>query len=213
MARTETGRVEAFSDGVFAIAMTLLVLDLKVPHDLAPGQTLMGALVAEWPTFLAFVTSYATILIMWVNHHRLFAHIGRWDDRLLFSNGLLLFGVVVLPFTTSLVATYLDRPGHEAAAMVYNGIFVLIAVCYNVLWRSASRGGRLLGPDHDPDIVRQITDSYRWGPLIYAVVFVVGIASVTVSLLLNLALALYFALPSALAAHIARRGRSVPRTD
>src|ERR1700682_3512867 len=92
------GGVEAFSDGVFAIAMTLLVLDMKVPHDLAEGRTLAQALAGQWPTYLAFVTSYATILIMWVNHHRLFSHIGHGDDRLLFANGLLLLGIVVVPF-------------------------------------------------------------------------------------------------------------------
>jgi uncharacterized membrane protein len=103
MTAEETGRVEAFSDGVFAIAMTLLVLDINVPRDLAPGRTLVQALAGQWPTYLAFVTSFATILIMWVNHHRLFTQIGRWDDRLLFGNGLLLLGVVLVPFPTALV--------------------------------------------------------------------------------------------------------------
>src|ERR1700680_3215204 len=101
MSAEETGRVEAFSDGVFAIAMTLLVLDIKVPRDLAEGGTPAQALPSQWPTYLAFVTSYATILIMWVNHHRLFTHIARWDDRLLFANGLLLLGIVLVPFPTA----------------------------------------------------------------------------------------------------------------
>ncbi len=80
---SETGRVEAFSDGVFAIAITLLVLDLKVPRDLPPGTTLLHALLAQWPSYVAFVTSFATIGIMWINHHTLFTLIKRTDHTLL----------------------------------------------------------------------------------------------------------------------------------
>src|SRR5262249_29867193 len=94
----ETNRIEAFSDGVFAIAITLLILEIKVPRDLAPPATLAQALAHQWPSYLAFVTSFFTILIMWVNHHRLFRHIAHFDDQLLFYNGLLLFGVAVVPF-------------------------------------------------------------------------------------------------------------------
>jgi len=90
-AAKETARIEAFSDGVFAIAITLLVLDLKVPHDMAEGRDLAAALWRQWPAYLAFVTSFATICIMWINHRRMFTLIGRADDGLLVLNGLLLF--------------------------------------------------------------------------------------------------------------------------
>src|SRR5262249_39707669 len=93
----DTVRIAAFSDGVFAIAMPLLVLDIKVPRDVAPSSSLLQALAHQWPVYLAFLTSFATILIMWINHHRLFTHISRCDDRLLFFNGLLLLGVVLVP--------------------------------------------------------------------------------------------------------------------
>lgn len=141
-----TGRIEAFSDGVFAIAMTLLVLDIKVPHDLTPDRTLAQALVGQWPTYLAFATSFATILIMWVNHHRLFTHIGRGDDGLLFCNGLLLLGVVLVPFPTALVSEYLGRAGQKTAALIYNSTFIAIALCFNLLWRSASTNGVCCAP-------------------------------------------------------------------
>jgi uncharacterized membrane protein len=203
----ETGRIEAFSDGVFAIAMTLLVLDIKVPHDIAPPSSLLQALAHQWPVYLAFLTSFATILIMWINHHRLFTHISRCDDQLLFFNGLLLLGVVLVPFPTSLVAEYLGQPGQTTAAMVYNGTFIAIAICFNLLWRSASKHGRLLHADHDRDAVAQITESYRRGPLAYVLALILAFVSVTASLLLNLALAVYFALPSRTAAGIGRRRR------
>src|SRR5437867_4098529 len=87
----ETARVEAFSDGVFAIAITLLILEIKVPPE--AGTDLGRALLAEWPSFIAFVTSFATIGIMWLNHHRLFGLIGQVNHALLVLNGLLLLGV------------------------------------------------------------------------------------------------------------------------
>jgi uncharacterized membrane protein len=202
---SETTRVEAFSDGVFAIAITLLILEIRVPRELAPPATLAQALAHQWPSYLAFVTSFFTILIMWVNHHRLFSHIGRCDDGLLFYNGLLLLGIAVLPFPTALVAEYLGHEGQTIAASVYNGTLIAIAICFNLLWRSASRNGRLLHEDHDRDAVRDITESYRFGPLWYVVALALAFVSVTASLLLNLALAIYFALPSKTAAAISPR--------
>jgi TMEM175 potassium channel family protein len=203
----ETNRVEAFSDGVFAIAITLLILEVKVPHDVAPPMTLAQALGHQWPSYLAFVTSFFTILIMWVNHHRLFTHIGRCDDGLLFYNGFLLLGVAALPFPTALVAQYLGHAGQTTAASIYNGTLIAIAICFNLLWRSASRHGRLLHEDHDRDAIRHITESYRYGPLWYVVALALEFVSVTASLVLNLALALYFALPSKTAAAIGSRHR------
>ena len=132
-ATNETTRIEAFSDGVFAIAITLLVLDLKVPRELSEGRTLDQILLAQWPGYLAFITSFLTILIMWVNHHRMFTLIGRSDHRLLFYNGLLLMGVTLVPFPTALVAEFLRHDGERTAALVYSGTFIFIAICFNLL--------------------------------------------------------------------------------
>jgi uncharacterized membrane protein len=195
MAASETARIEAFSDGVFAIAITLLVLDLKVPRDLPDGQTLAGALLAQWPAYLAFASSFMTILIMWVNHHRIFTLVGRSDSRLLFFNGLLLMGVTVVPFPTALVAEYLRHDGQRTAALVYNATFIVIAICFNLLWRTAAVNDRLLHPHADPRAVQRIFDAYRYGPLGYVAAFLLAFASVTASIALDLALAVYFALP------------------
>src|SRR5262245_59940234 len=164
MAMSETARIEAFSDGVFEIAITLLVLDLKVPRELGSGQTLQQALVAQWPAYLAFVSSFLTILIMWVNHHRMFTLIGRADDRLLFYNGLRLMVVTVVPFPTSLVAEYLRREGERTATLIYNADFIMIAICFNLLWRTAAVKDRLLHPHADRRAVQRVFDSYRYGP-------------------------------------------------
>jgi uncharacterized membrane protein len=91
----ETGRIEAFSDGVFAIAVTLPVLELRVPElaEEATNGELWSALLDHWPSYLAYLVSFATILIVWVNHHRLFTIIRRSDSRFLFLNGALLLAI------------------------------------------------------------------------------------------------------------------------
>src|SRR5713226_10354308 len=128
---SETQRVESFSDGVFAIAITLLVLELKVPP--AGNSQLSTLLIRQWPSYVAFLASFAFIGIMWINHHRLFTLIRRSDHTLLVLNLLLLLGVTVVPFPTALLAAYLGHPEQRTAAIFYNSVFVVIAILFNVL--------------------------------------------------------------------------------
>ena len=100
--QTETSRIEAFSDGMFAIAITLLILEVKVPVP-AEGHLAQG-LVKQWPSYLAFVLSFVYIGVMWMNHHRMFTHIRRSNDTLLVLNLLLLLGVTAVPFPTAVLA-------------------------------------------------------------------------------------------------------------
>ncbi|HVZ37979.1 MAG TPA: TMEM175 family protein [Candidatus Kapabacteria bacterium] len=193
-AGSETGRVEAFSDGVFAIAITLLVLDLKVPREIADGH-LAEELLHLWPSYMAFLASFLTIGVMWINHHRLFTLIRRCDHTLLILNGLLLLGVTVVPFPTGLVAGFLGRPDARIAAMVYNGTFVLLAVFFNVLWRHASHNNRLFDPGADREAIRGITRQYMFGPVYYLAACLLALISVPASLGFNILLAFFFALP------------------
>jgi uncharacterized membrane protein len=198
MAEKETGRVEAFSDGVFGVAITLLALDIHVPRlDALPPGGLGPALLALWPTLLAYVTSFATILITWINHDRLFEHIGRKDHGLLVFNGLLLMVITLFPFPTALLAEYLTHPGLNAkiAAAVYSAFSAGIAICFNLLWRHASNEGRLLAENHDRHKARRITEQYRFGLLLNLAAFGLAFVSVSASVLMNLLLALFFALP------------------
>jgi len=189
--------VEAFSDGVFAIAITLLILELKVP-PLAGDATLGPRLARQWPSYVAFLTSFATIGIMWMNHHRLFTLIRRVDHGLLVTNGLVLLGATIVPFPTALVAAYLGHPGQNLAATVYSATFLFIALAYNILFRYASserRRPRLLrGDPTEPDVVA-IRAQYRFGPVFYAVAVVLSLKSAVSAIAVNLALALFFALP------------------
>jgi len=192
----ETARVEAFSDGVFAIAITLLILEIKVPHHAGVG--LGRALLEEWPSYAAFVTSFATIGIMWINHHRLFTLIGRVSHSLLVLNALLLLGVSFVPFPTAVIAQYLGHPGERAAAQFYSGSFVVIAIFFNALWRYASWPGhrrRLLRVVHDDPTVLAIHAQYRMGPIFYVVALALAFWDARASMATNLLLALFFALP------------------
>ena len=190
-----TSRLEAFSDGVFAIAMTLLVLDLKIPPAGPGAPPLWSALLHQWPAYLGFVTSFATIGIMWINHHLNFTLIRKTDHPLLVLNGLLLLGVTFLPFPTGLVAAYVGHAGDRAATAVYAGTFLFIAVIWNRLWRYASAGGRLLGRDADPRLVDALTRAYTPALLWYLLAFAAAFVYALASLAIIAALAVYFALP------------------
>lgn len=183
MQEKETARVEAFSDGVFAIAMTLLILEIRVPHPPADGAVgkwqLLASLAHLWPSFVAFVLSFGTVLIMWVNHHGLFKHAHRVNNHLLFANGFLLLMVTFVPFPTAVLAEYLDRPGANAAAVFYCGVYVLVGVSYNILLRAvvANRAPGAAGsPTHETAIAR-IGRSYYIGLAVYLAATLVSIFS------------------------------------
>jgi len=191
---TETGRVEAFSDGVYAIAITLLILEIKIPQ---PGPTPLSLqLLRQWPSYISFIISFAFIGIMWINHHRMFTHIKRSDNGLLILNLLLLLGVCAVPFPTAVLAPHLGQPGQRTATLLYNGTYVFIAVFYNLLWRYASSSHRhLLSHDVDAEAIARISRQYAFGPVPYLVCFALAWVSVSASLTLNAALACFFALP------------------
>ena len=168
-----TGRIEAFSDGVYAIAITLLVLELKVRPGLSAAG-LRAALLDQWPSYHAFLVGFLTIGLMWVHHHRLFSLLRRSSDGLLVLNGLHLLTVTVVPFPTALVADYLGRDGGTLAVAVFTGWAVVMAAVSRLLWRyaiSARRRPSLLRVAHDGPEVRAVEAKYRLGPLWYVFAF------------------------------------------
>jgi uncharacterized membrane protein len=189
--QTETSRVEAFSDGMFAIAITLLILEIKVP---APEQgRLAVGLLHQWPSYLAFLLSFFYIGVMWMNHHRMFSHIRRSNETLLVLNLLLLLGVTAVPFPTAVLAAHLGTPDQRTAAVFYNAVFIAIAIFFNVLWRYAVF--RQLLDKSLAASAAMISRQYAVGPLMYAVCLALAFVDVRVSLGVNVALAIYFALP------------------
>jgi len=193
----ETGRLEAFSDGVFAIAITLLVLDIHVPveRDIEHGG-LVHALLVQWPIYMAYVLSFVTVLVFWVNHHTTFKHITRTNQTFLILNGLLLMAISVIPFTTALLAQYIQRPERKTVELVYSGTFVIAGLIYNRLWVYATRNRRLTARDADMRTIGGITSQFHSGLAAYALSFVVAFFSAEISLAICILLAIYFALPS-----------------
>ena len=188
---TETNRIEAFSDGVFAIAITLLILEIKVP---SPEQgRLAAALLRQWPSYLAFFLSFAYIGIMWMNHHRMFTHIRRSNDTLLLLNLLLLLGVTAVPYPTAVLASTLGTGEQKTAAIFYNGVYVVIAIFFNVLWRYAV-AHHLLDKEALASAA-MISRQYSAGPIVYLLCLALAWVDVRVSLAVNVLLAVYFALP------------------
>lgn len=193
--RNETVRIEAFSDGVFAIAITLLVLGITVPkaNELGEGVSLGSMLIKLWPHYLAFVTSFITIFAKWVNHHRIFSFIQRTDHTFLYWNGLLLLFITIMPFPTSLLAEYLLHPEATAAGAVFAGTYAATAFAFKGLWHHASKNGRLLAQNVDDREIRQITMQYRYAPLMYLAAFALSFVSVGLSVGLCLCLSVVFA--------------------
>lgn len=194
----ETARVEAFSDGVFAIAITLLILDVRVPRPPASAAEpfdLAGALLALWSPLLAYFMSFAIVLVMWVNHHRIFTIVGKVDQAFLFWNGLLLMFVTFVPFPTALLSEYMTHGGRaelRLAAIVYAGNGTLIALAFTALWRYAIAGDRLLTPGYPSDEVKRMSEQYRWGPVAYAAAFVMAFVWPWGSVGICLGLAVFF---------------------
>src|SRR6266446_10883485 len=145
-------RVEAFSDGVFAIAITLLILEIKIPHV---EHGLWAGLLALWPSYVAFLMSFAVILIMWVNHHELLRMVQGVNYPFLFANGFLLLTVTFVPFPTAVLAAYLATPDAKTAVAFYCATFVANALLWNVLFATMVRGG-LLRPDVTAEAVSKV---------------------------------------------------------
>jgi uncharacterized membrane protein len=191
-----TSRLEAFSDGVFAIAITLLILEVRVPRDVPLGEGLLEI----WPSYLAYVTSFLTIGVIWFNHDAILRLVRRADRTLLSLNTLLLMVVAFIPFPTRLVAEYLREGGADEryAALAYGCTFVLLAIVFNLWWRWISHGRRLIRGDVPQRDVAAINRTFNPGIPSYAIVTALAFLSPLVSVALSLALAMFYGLPPTL---------------
>ena len=150
-----TGRITAFSDGVFAIAITLLVLNLRLPtlpRD-APPEALLAALMADLPNVQAYVLSFLVVGLFWITHHRVFSYIRRYDTVLVWLNLLLLLFVSVLPFPTAMLGRY----GGALPVRIYAGTVAAVSLFQVAIWCYATRQRRLVDPDLPPTLVRYAT--------------------------------------------------------
>src|SRR3989442_13004786 len=191
---SDTARLETFADGVMAIAITLLILEVHVPH--VEGGSLAAALAKQWPSYAGFVVSFLTIGIIWVNHHHMFKLIARTTHAFLMLNVLFLMTICILPFPTALVADYIKNPdGRVAATAVYGAVMTAIAVMFNVVWRYAGTNHRLLVPGISDKALAKMNRNYLAGPVIYGLATVIAFVDPWISLAIFAALAVYWLLP------------------
>jgi TMEM175 potassium channel family protein len=192
-----TGRLETFSDGVFAIAATLLILNVDAQFEGA-GHSLTNQLLHIWPSYIGYAVSFLTIGIIWANHHTLMDQIDRVDRAFLVLSVGFLMVVAFIPFPTRLVAEHIRTDGARAAALVYGITLTLTAVMFNAIWLYASVGRRLIRGDADNRIVSGITRSYLPGPWIYLGATLVALANPTASVVLYGLIALFYVAESSL---------------
>ena len=191
----ETSRLETFADGVFAIAATLLIIDVSVK---APGAALGHAVLHAWPAYAAYAVSFVTIGIMWVNHHACMRVIAAADTTFLTLNLLLLMCIAFVPFPTNLIADHIRDNGLRAAALTYGVTLTATAVCFALFWFYAARDRRLIAHDADPKLVSGISRSYLPGSLVYGSATLVALWNAQVSVALFGAIAAFYLLESSL---------------
>ena len=188
-----TGRLEAFSDGVFAIAVTLLVLDIGV--SASAGQDLGAAIRGLWPSYLAYVATFSTIGAAWLGHNAITEYLERTDAAFVRLNLLLLLFVSFLPFPTRLVAEFIHQAKAERVAVTFYGIILLLSsVLLQVLWRYAVRA-HLVRPDTADEEVELLTERLTPGLGAYVVLIVTGLFVPIVAVIGFLGIALYYIIP------------------
>ena len=194
MADKETSRVEAFSDGVFAIAITLLILEISVTiRESTPSNPLLAnSLLRLWPSYFAFVMSFFGILIMWINHHGFFKYLRVIDSKFLYANGFLLLCVTFIPFPTAVLAEYLNSTAMNVAAAFYCGSMVLISISYNLLWFTSAYKRRLIKAEVSDALIIKIRNAYWLGFAIYLTSFILSFFYALVGLAICISLWLFW---------------------
>lgn len=187
MEPAETTRLEAFSDGIFAIAITLLILEVHAPEK---GTGLWRALGAQWPSYFGYALSFLIIGIMWTNHSHIFRLIRRCDHLLSMLNLLLLMTIAFLPFPTAVLARNISDPATcGPATVLYSGSILLTAIPWSLLWRHAESAGLVEGPDEE---LQRIRGSFRYGWIPWLITTLLAIVAPTWAMAGVVVLTLYW---------------------
>jgi len=182
----ETARVEAFSDGVFAIAITLLILEIKVP-SIPEGSTnsqLLFSLLNLWPSYFAFFLSFTAVLIMWINHHGFFKYLKSINTTFLYANGFLLLMVTFIPFPTAVLARYINSPAANISSAFYIGSMVILSIAYNLLWFTTAYKRALVKDEISDALIFKIRNAYWFGFFVYLMAFALSLINAIAGLLL-----------------------------
>lgn len=191
-----TQRVEAFSDGVFAIAITLLILEVRVPEGLHGDGSLAQALAGLWPSYVAYILSFVMIGIYWANHHYIFQFFRRTDHVFNLLNVFFLMCISFLPFPTAVLGKHVAEPlNRQAAVSLYNLGLLLPAAAWLIFWLYARGQARILDPRLDSGFVQRLTWQFLLSNAVYASALVVSFWSPGTALALCVSLTLLYLLP------------------
>ncbi len=190
---SETVRMEAFSDGVLAINITLLSFELKAPafKEAFTSQSLLFAMAGQWPAYLAFLLSFATIFVIWVNHHRMFNVIRNSDSKFMYLNGLLLFLTSTIPFLNNILATYISTSATELAASLTMLLFGAIVGIFYLMWNHATDNYHLLKRPAADVRVQTVRSGYVISMAIYGASAVLATLLPLVSIAIGLLMVVY----------------------
>lgn len=206
-----TSRIEALTDGVFAVVMTLLVLDLKVPVITGPeaAAELSGKLLDLWPKLLSFALSFVIASIYWVGHHNQFHFIRRTDRALLWINLLFMLCVALVPFSSGLLGDY---PGQQIAVVVYGINLICIGSVLYGQWWYATADHRLVDHDIDPHVVCAAKQRILIAPTAYALAIILSFFGTAISIAIYLLVPVVYIAPGSVDRHCGARLRVSPRS-
>lgn len=200
----ETSRIEAFSDGIFAVAITLLALDISVDikgiethHRLetTTAKELLGQLTNLWPKVFAYFNSFASVLLIWMSHHQLFKLLRTTNNKLILSNGLLLLAVALVPFPTKTMGEFLGSDAQKTAIEFYTGYSVVVAGLYLLVMSAAkSKAKNLFLPNVSAKTIKAISKGLRIGFLLCLIIFVITFFAPLVGLGLHFCMWVFWAI-------------------
>jgi len=189
----ETVRIEAFSDGIFCVAITLLAIEIGVEaKQNETNQGLLHSLLQRWPICLAYFISFVNVLLAWIGHHGLFKHLRNTNNFVMITNGLLLMLVALVPFPTKTLGFFLQTGAFKTAVIFYTGYFVLISVAFRLLWYAASSSPELLVHGIDKTKIKNITRNENIGLLCNSFILLVSFLSPWTALVLSFAMWVYW---------------------
>ncbi len=206
----DLGRVEAFSDGVFAFAATLLALSIHIPRleDADASAGLQQLLVEQWPSYIAFALSFANVGIVWTNHHLMFSYLVRTDRVVLSLNLLLLMLVAFLPVPTAVLGSWIvsgrDRP---TAVLLYGGLFFVFGILHNALWWYVAYRAGMTRRDLTPRERRTLTRAWAAGPVLYGLCLALALVDPRLSIAGFAVIAILYLLPTPQLFALAQRTR------
>ena len=191
--KKDTSRIEAFSDGVFCVALTLLAIEIGVEaKGVETNRGLAEALFHLWPKFLAYGISFINVLLAWMGHHGLFKNLRNTDNRVMISNGFLLLLVALVPFPTKTLGLFLMTGAFKTAVIFYTAYFVLISVAFRLIWYAACSGKGLLVHHITGKEINNITRNENLGLICNSVIVLVSFISPLMGLVLSFVMWVYW---------------------